>query len=139
MAESQSNPSGSPAASGSGAPRKRAASRKKSAATSRKAAKRRRKTPSARSRKSPLEGFLKGLAQKAAKASSSLAAASGQGIEQARRAIGKAGAASKKTIDRLTKEWQQMDAKRRIQFVAALLGALAAASAPVVRSRFRKK
>jgi hypothetical protein len=31
-----------------------------------------------------------------------------------------------------------MDAKRRTQFVAALLAALAAASAPIVRTRMKK-
>ena len=63
---------------------------------------------------------------------------SGQGTDAARRALQDAGAASKKTIARLTKEWEGMDARRRAQFVAALLAALAAASAPVVRNRMKK-
>jgi hypothetical protein len=63
---------------------------------------------------------------------------SGQGSHAARRALQDAGKASKKTIGRLTKEWEGMDAKRRAQFVAALLAALAAASAPLVRGKLKK-
>jgi hypothetical protein len=68
-----------------------------------------------------------------------LAALSGEGIEKARGALGKAGTASRKTIDRMTREWKQMDPRRRAQVVAALVAALAAASAPIVRSRMKKK
>ena len=64
---------------------------------------------------------------------------SGEGVKSARRALGEAGAASKSTIDRIAREWKKMDAKRRAQFVAALLGALAAASAPIVRSKMKKR
>ena len=60
-------------------------------------------------------------------------------VARARAALGKAGAASRKTIDRLLKEWRRMDATRKLQFTAALLGALAAATAPVVRSRMKKR
>jgi hypothetical protein len=61
-------------------------------------------------------------------------------VARARAALGKAGAASKKTIDRLLKEWRRMDTSRKLQFTAALLGALAAAAAaPVVRSRMKKR
>lgn len=60
-------------------------------------------------------------------------------VQRARVALRKAGAASKRTIDRLLKEWQRMDTTRRLQFAAALLGALAAASAPIVRSRMKKR
>lgn len=60
-------------------------------------------------------------------------------VQRARVALRKAGAASKRTIDRLLKQWRRMDTTRRLQFAAALLGALAAASAPIVRSRLKKK
>jgi hypothetical protein len=60
-------------------------------------------------------------------------------VARARAALGKAGAASKRTIDRLLKEWRRMDTSRKLQFTAALLGALAAATAPVVRSRMKKR
>jgi hypothetical protein len=60
-------------------------------------------------------------------------------VARARAALGRAGAASRKTIDRLLKEWKRMDTSRKLQFTAALLGALAAATAPVVRSRMKKR
>jgi hypothetical protein len=60
-------------------------------------------------------------------------------VARARTALGKAGAASRRTIDRLLKEWKRMDTSRKLQFTAALLGALAAATAPVVRSRMKKR
>lgn len=60
-------------------------------------------------------------------------------VARARAALGKAGAASKKTIDRLLKEWRRMDTSRKLQFTAALLGVLAVATAPVVRSRMKKR
>jgi hypothetical protein len=63
---------------------------------------------------------------------------SGQGTDAARKAFRGAGAASKRTIARLVKEWESMDAKRRAQFIGALVAALAAASAPIVRTRLKK-
>ena len=86
-----------------------------------------------------LEKMLRGFAEKATEAGASVASLSGEGVQSARRAIGKAGAASKSTIDRITREWQRMDAKKRARFIAALLAALAAASAPIVRSRLKKR
>jgi hypothetical protein len=85
-----------------------------------------------------LAALLDGLAARAASAGKGLRALSGQGTDAAKRALKDAGAASKKTIGRLTKEWEGMDSRRRAQFVAALLAALAAASAPIVRSRMKK-
>lgn len=86
-----------------------------------------------------LETMLRGFAQKASEAGASVASFSGEGVASARRAFGQAGEASKSTIDRITKEWQGMDAKKRAQFIAALLAALAAASAPLVRSQMKKR
>ena len=86
-----------------------------------------------------VERVLRGFARKANQAGASLAALSGEGVVSARRALGSAGAASKSTIDRIAREWKQMDARRRAQFIAALLAALAAASAPIVRSKMKKR
>jgi hypothetical protein len=86
-----------------------------------------------------LETMLRGFARKASEAGASVATFSGEGVASARRAFGQAGEASKSTIDRITKEWQRMDAKKRAQFIAALLAALAAASAPLVRSQMKKR
>ncbi|MEO8189777.1 MAG: hypothetical protein ABI682_05505 [Acidobacteriota bacterium] len=112
----------------------------------------RRKTPSQRKSVAPkkkqaaavagglsLETMLRGFADRATEAGASLAALSGEGVQSARRAIGQAGAVSKSTIDRITREWQRMDGKKRAQFIAALLAALAAASAPIVRSKLKKR
>ncbi|MDQ2969648.1 MAG: hypothetical protein M3R34_00775 [Acidobacteriota bacterium] len=86
-----------------------------------------------------VEEVLRGFARKANQAGASLAAISGEGLDSARRALGTAGAASKSTIDRIAREWKQMDGRRRAQFIAALLAALAAASAPIVRSKMKKR
>ncbi len=86
-----------------------------------------------------LEGLLRDFSKRASKAGASIASISGGGFGSAKKAIGQAGAASKSTIDRLTHEWKKMDAKKRAQFAAALLAALAAASAPIVRSSLKKK
>ena len=83
--------------------------------------------------------MLRGFAQKAGEVGASLAAASEGGVASARRALGQAGVASRSTLDRLTREWKSMDPKRRAQYLAAILGALAAASAPLVRSRLKKR
>jgi hypothetical protein len=86
-----------------------------------------------------VEKVLRGFTRRANQAGASLAAISGKGVVSARRALGSAGAASKRTIDRIAREWKKMDARRRAQFIAALLAALAAASAPIVRSKMKKR
>jgi hypothetical protein len=122
------------------APKKRRAPARRKA-SSRKAPARRKKTPArSRARGGPrsLTALLEGWAAKAASAGKSLKTLSGQGTDAARQAFRGAGTASKKTIARLTKEWESLDAKRRAQLLAALLAALAAASAPIVRNRLKK-
>jgi hypothetical protein len=61
------------------------------------------------------------------------------GVSGARRTLDKAESASKKAIQSLTRKWKRLDNRSRAQFVAALLGALAAASAPLVRSQLKKR
>ncbi|MGH9364895.1 MAG: hypothetical protein ACRD1B_06470 [Thermoanaerobaculia bacterium] len=117
--------------------RRRTAPRRKATAAPRKTVSRR-KSSSARG-KGGLERFVKAWAKRAAGAGVTLAALSSGGIEKTREALGKAGTASKKTIGRMAREWKQMDPRRRAQVVAALLAALAAASAPIVRSRIKKR
>ena len=82
--------------------------------------------------------MLESLAQRASEAGGRVADLSGEGAVAARRALGKASTASRRAIDRLTREWKQMDTAKKAKFVAALLAALAAASAPLVRGRRRK-
>ena len=121
--------------------RRKSPARKPAARTGR--ATPRKKTAGARrpSKRKPasLEGLLRDFSKRASRAGASIASFSEEGLDSARKAIGQAGAASKSTIDRLTREWKKMDGKKRAQFAAALLAALAAASAPIVRSSMKKK
>lgn len=141
MEDSSGQESASTAPAGRAAPRKRTASRKKPAAARRRSPARKKRASRARSsrRASGLQSFLGQAAARASAAGVSLAAFSGEGMERAREALGKAGSASRKTVEGLLDQWKRMDPRRRAQFLAALLGALAAASAPIVRSRIRKK
>jgi len=124
-------------------PRRRAPAKKQASVTARPRTPVRRKPAVRKKAAAPrgmsLEKMLRGFAEKATGAGASLASLSGEGVQSARRAIGQAGAASKSTIDRITREWRRMDPKKRAQFIAALLAALAAASAPIVRSRLKKR
>jgi hypothetical protein len=133
---STEHPSPAAAAPRRRAPVKRRASARKPPARKKTAARR----PRARARTAGnLAALLDGLATKAAAAGKEMKVLSGQGTDAARRAMKDAGTASKKTIARLSKEWKSMDSARRAKFVAALLAALAAASAPIVRAGMKKK
>jgi hypothetical protein len=118
------------------------AASKRSAAGTRKAPARRKAVTARRAPKrkpASLEGLLRDFSKRASKAGAGIVSFSGGGIESAKKAMGQASAASRSTIDRLTHEWRKMDAKKRAQFAAGLLAALAAASAPIVRSSMKKK
>ena len=126
--------SASPASAGQ-SPRKRSTRRKTAAS--------RRRTPrrkASRSRSSSaLQTLLSRLSRQAARTGKQIASMSESGVSGARRTLRKAESASKKAILGLTREWKRLDNRRRAQFVAALLGALAAASAPLVRSQLKKR
>jgi hypothetical protein len=120
--------------------RKTGASRRKTAAGGRKPGARtatssRRKTSSRRRRRSSkeagLQSFLNDLAKRANVAGSKIAEFSEEGADAARKTIGKVSASSRQTIARVRREWDRMDSTRKAQFVAGLLGALAAAAAGV--------
>jgi hypothetical protein len=83
--------------------------------------------------------LIRQLASQAGRAGSRIASISEDSVVTARRGWGKATAISKKAIDRFASEWQKMDTKKRIQFVSAILGAVAAASTPLVRKKLRKR
>ena len=72
-------------------------------------------------------------------ARAAIAEASGQGATAVVRAVGNASTASRRTISRLAREWKAMDPRKKARVLAALLGAAAAASAPLVRSRWKKR
>ena len=120
--------------------RKTGASRRKTAPGGRKPGARtatssRRKTSSRRRRRSSreagLQSFLNDLAKRANVAGSKIAEFSEEGADAARKTIGKVSASSRQTIARVRREWDRMDSTRKAQFVAGLLGALAAAAAGV--------
>ena len=118
--------------------RKTGAPRRKTAAGGRKPGARtatssRRKASSRRrsSKEAGLQTFLNDLAKRANVAGSKIAEISEEGADAARKTIGKVGASSRQTIARVRREWDRMDSTRKAQFVAGLLGALAAAAAGV--------
>ena len=127
-------------------PRRKPAARRKTAATAaRKArpASRRKKpgTSSARrksARPANIEGVIRSITGGVAVARAAIAEASGQGATAVRRAFGTASKASRRTVTRLANEWKRMDAQKKARILAALLGAAAAASAPLVRKSLKK-
>jgi hypothetical protein len=122
------------------APRRRAPAKRQTSARKSPARKKAARRPRSRERTATsLAALLDGLASRAAAAGKGVKTLSGQGTDAARRVMKDAGAASRKTIKRLTKEWDSMDNARRAKFVGALLAALAAASAPIVRASLKKK
>jgi len=136
------------AANESGSPSRRRAPAKRRTGTRPKSARRAptagRRAPSRRSASAErgaaeLQGLLRGLAKRASAARGHLATASGEGAKATRRAWKMVSGASRKTIDRLAAEWKRMDATKKAQFVAALLTALAAASAPIVRRGLKNR
>jgi hypothetical protein len=104
--------------------------------TRRPATGRARKKPAARQQS--FEGIIRGIAGSVAVARAAIAEASGHGAATVRRALGSASVSSRRTITRLAKEWKGMDPKKKARVLAALLGAAAAASAPLVARRFKK-
>jgi len=109
------------------APRKKAGT-SRTAAASRKTAPRRRRRVS---RDMGLQSFLNDLARRANLAGSTIADLSEKGADAARGTIGKVSTTSRQTIARVKREWNRMDTTRKAQFVAGLLGALAATAAGV--------
>ena len=146
-ASSSSGGQSAPARKRASRPRRKAgtAARKttsgaRKAATRRATATKRRKGPATRrrraSRATGLDAFLNDLAKRANKASTKISNLSEEGTAAARRTLGKVSAGSKKTISRVKKEWDGMNNTRKVEFVAGLLAALAAAGA--VRKATRK-
>lgn len=116
--------------------RRKTTTRRKSSTSARKPATRRtgpkRRTSRRRStRPAGLQGLLNDLAKRANRAGETIASLSEEGATAARRTLGAVTATSRKTINRVQREWDQMDNARRAQFVGALLAALAAAAAGV--------
>ncbi len=99
-----------------------------------------RRAPAARRKARPttIEGVIRSITGGVAVARAAIAEASGQGATAVRRAVGDASKVSRKTVTRLANEWKRMDPKKKARVLAALLGAAAAASAPLVRKSFKR-
>lgn len=96
---------------------------------------RRRRTAGGRRRRASqpagLQGILNDLARRASRAGSTISDLSEGGTDAARRTLGTVSETSRQTIARVRREWDRLDTSRRVEFVAGLLAALAAATAGV--------
>lgn len=84
------------------------------------------------------EGVIRSIAGGVSIARAAIAEASGGGATAIRRVAGNATRVSRRTITRLAHEWRAMEPRRKAQLLAALLGAAAAASVPLVRKSLKK-
>jgi hypothetical protein len=116
-------------------PRKTSAARKPAASRKRAPAKRR---AAAASRGLTFEGVIRSITGGVTVARAAIAEASGQGATAVWRTVGRASTASRQTVTRLAREWRAMDPRKKARILAALLGAAAAASAPLVRKSLKK-
>jgi hypothetical protein len=121
-------------------PRKSAARKTPAGGRARKASSRRKSAPRRKpgARQQSFESVIRSLTGSVAVARAAIAEASGQGAATVRRALGSASASSRRTITRLAREWKAMDPKKKARVLAALIGAAAAASAPLVRRRLKR-
>jgi hypothetical protein len=101
------------------APRKKSASRRKAA-------------------RGGLPALLNRLSAQASKAGAAIAAGATGGKESARAALAKARGASRQAVKASVREWKKLDTPRKVEFVAALLAALAAASGTVAVARKKR-
>jgi hypothetical protein len=120
--------------SASASPRTRKAAPRRKTASARLARRTRRKAAPRMS----FEGVIRSITGGVSVARAAIAEASGQGATAVRRAVGSASRASRTTVKRLANEWKHMDPKTKARVLAALLGAAAAASAPLVRKTLKK-
>jgi hypothetical protein len=121
-------------------PRRRSG-RKPAASRTRKSPARRRKPARAKSasRRRSFEEVIRSITAGVSVARAAIAEASETGAGAVRKAMGDASIASRRTVTRLADEWKNMDPKKKARILAALLGAAAAASAPLVRSRLKRR
>ncbi|HTR04047.1 MAG TPA: hypothetical protein VMN82_12680 [Thermoanaerobaculia bacterium] len=109
-------------------PRKPAATRRAKAPTRRRGA----------SSGVSFETVIRSITGGVAVARAAIAEASGEGATAVRRVAGNATDASRRTVARLADEWRGMEPRRKARLLAALLGAVAAASVPLVRKSLKK-
>ena len=119
------------------APARKAATRGRSRKTARRSPAR--KAPAAASRQAKaLRAMLTKLSKNASRAGARVASLSREGGGTARKAAGKARAATRRAVAGSVREWKKLDTPRKIEFVAAIISALAAASGAVARGRKKK-
>lgn len=120
---------------------KKAAKRPRKTAAARKPAASRRRAPAKRrkaSRGVSFESVIQSITGGVTVARAAIAEASGRGASAVWRTAGRASTASRQTVSRLAREWRAMDPRKKARILAALLGAAAAASAPLVRRSLKK-
>jgi hypothetical protein len=86
-----------------------------------------------------LRAMLSQVSKSANRAGSKIGVLSRQGSAAAKKTLGSASKATRRAIQGSVKEWKKLDTPRKIEFVATLLSALAAASGTVARGRKKKK
>ncbi len=84
------------------------------------------------------ESVIRSITGGVSVARAAIAEASSEGAVAVRRAAGTATRASRRTVSRLADEWRSMEPKKKASLLAALLGAAAAASVPLVRKSLKK-
>ncbi len=123
-------------------PRRKPAPRKKPAAARKPRSTTRRKPASSARRRARrpqgFEGLIRSITDRVTTARAAIAEASAPGATAVRRAVGNASQASRRTVIRMANEWRAMDPRKKARILTALLGAAAAASAPLVRKRLKK-
>jgi hypothetical protein len=117
-------------------PRPRAAGTRKPA---RKLAAKKKAPAGAASRQAKaLRAMLSEVSKSAARAGSKISRLSREGGGAAKKAIGSATAATRRAVKGSVREWKKLDTPRKIEFVATLLSALAAASGTIAHGRKKK-
>ena len=84
------------------------------------------------------ESVIRSITGGVAVARAAIAEASENGASAMMRAADTASRASRRTVTRLADEWRSMEPKKKARLLAALLGAAAAASVPLVRKSLKK-
>ena len=122
------------------APTRKAPSTAGAARRPRKPAARKRTAASRRTRRPTLsfERVIQSITGGVSIARAVFAEASEGGAGAVRRAADTAARASRQTVTRLAEEWRAMEPRKKARLLAALLGAAAAASVPLVRRSLKK-
>jgi septum formation inhibitor-activating ATPase MinD len=84
------------------------------------------------------ESVIRSITGGVAVARAAIAEASENGASAVMRAADTASRASRRTVTRLAGEWRSMEPRKKARLLAALLGAAAAASVPLVRKSLKK-